>query len=60
MFSIAWILSGFVSIPLCETIKPRNFPDDTPKVHLLGFNLILYCLSVSNVSCRSSRCFPSS
>ena len=60
MFSIAWILSGFTSIPLCETIKPRNFPDDTSKVHLLGFNFILYCLSVSNVSCKSSRCFPSS
>ena len=60
MFSIAWILSGFASIPLCETINPRNFPDDTPKAHLLGFNLILYCRSVSNVYYRLSKCSPSS
>ena len=47
-------------IPLCETMNPRDFPDETPKVHLLGFNFMLYCLSVSKVSYRSSRCFPSS
>ena len=41
--NIAWILLGLASIPLCETIKPRNFPDDTPKAHLLGFNFMLYC-----------------
>ena len=50
MSSIAWILSRFALIPLCETIKPRNFPDDTPKAHLLGFNFMLYYLSISNVS----------
>ena len=50
MFKIAWILSGFASIPLCETIKPRNFPDVTLKAHLPGFNFILYRLSVSKVS----------
>ena len=55
---IALIFFGFASIPLCETMNPRNFPDATPKVHLLGFNFILYRLSVSKVSCRSSRCFP--
>ena len=60
MSSIAWVLSGFALIPLWETINPRNFPDNTPKAHLLGFNFMLYYLSVSNVSCRSSRCFPSS
>jgi len=31
-------------------MKPRNFPDATPKAHLLGFNFILYRLSVSKVS----------
>ena len=41
--NIAWILLELASIPLCETIKPRNFPDDTPKAHLLGFNFMLYC-----------------
>ena len=29
--SITWILSEFASILLCDTIKPKNFPDDTPK-----------------------------
>ena len=60
MFIIAWILSGFTSIPLYETMNLRNFPDETSKVHLLGFSYILYRLSVSKVSCRSSRCFFSS
>ena len=40
MSSIAWILSGFALIPLWETLNPRNFLDDTPKAHLLGFNFI--------------------
>ena len=57
---IALIFSGFALIPLCETMNPRNFLDATPKAHLLGFNFIPYCLSVLKVSCRSSRCFPSS
>ena len=57
---IALIFSGFASIPLYETMNPRNFPDTTPKAHLLGFNFILYHLSVLKVSCKSSRCFPSS
>jgi len=50
MFKIAWILLGFASILLYETIKPRNFADVTPKAHLLGFSFILYLLSVSKVS----------
>ena len=53
--SITWILLRLALISLCETIKPRNFPDDTPKAHLLGFNFMLYYRNVSNVSCRSSR-----
>ena len=57
MFSIAWILSGFASIPFCETMNPRNFLDETPKAYLLGFSFILYHLSVSKVSYRLSRCF---
>ena len=57
---IALIFSGLASIPLCETMNPRNFPEATPKAHLLGFNFILYRLSVLKVSCKSSKCLPSS
>ena len=57
---IALIFSRFALIPLCETMNPRNFPDATPKAYLLGFNFILYHLSVLKVSYKSSRCFPSS
>ena len=46
---------GFASIPFCETINPRNFPEETPKAHLDGFNFMWYCLRVLNVSLRSSR-----
>ena len=47
--------SGLTSIPLWDTINPKNFPVVTPNVHLLGFNFILYVRSVSKVSRRSSR-----
>ena len=30
MSNIAWILSGFASIPLYKTMNPRNFPEETP------------------------------
>ena len=39
--STAFILSGFASIPRLLTIKPKNFPAETPKAHLVGFNFIL-------------------
>ena len=35
MSSTAFILSGFASIPRLLTMKPKNFPTETPKVHLL-------------------------
>ena len=59
MFRISWILSRFASIPLYETIKPRNFLDATPKAHLLGSSFILYRLSILKVSWRSSMCYVS-
>ena len=40
MSSTTFILSGFASIPRLLTIKPKNFPAKTPKVHLAGFNFI--------------------
>ena len=41
MSSTAFILSRFASIPRLLTIKPKNFPAETPKAHLAGFNFIL-------------------
>ena len=38
--STAFILSGFASIPRLLTIKPKNFPAETPKAHLAGFSFI--------------------
>ena len=38
---MAFTFSIFVSIPLCDTMKQRNFPEDTPKAHLAGFSFIL-------------------
>ena len=52
---MAFTFFGLAFIPLYDTKKPRNFPEDTPNVHLVKFNFILYCLSVSKVSLRSSK-----
>ena len=38
--STTFILSGFAYIPQLLTIKPNNFPAETPKAHLAGFNFI--------------------
>jgi hypothetical protein len=37
--SIAWILSGFASIPQCDTRNPRSLPTETPKDTFLGVEL---------------------
>ena len=42
MSSTAFILSGFASIPQLLTIKPKNFPEKTPKAYLAG--LTSYCI----------------
>jgi hypothetical protein len=57
---MALILSGLALIPLYETIKPRNLPEETPKAHLLGFSFIWYLRSVLNVSSKSFRWSSSS
>ena len=44
MSSTAFILSGFALIPQLLTMKPRNFPADTPKAHLAGFSFMWYSL----------------
>ena len=41
MSSMAFILSGFVSIPRLLTMKPKNFLVETPKAHLVGFSFML-------------------
>jgi hypothetical protein len=38
--SMALTLSGFASIPRCDTRNPSSFPDGTPKAHLAGLSLI--------------------
>ena len=38
---IAHTFSRLTSIPLWETMNPRNFPTVTPNTHLLEFNFIL-------------------
>ena len=52
MSSTTLILSGFASIPRLLTMKPKNFLAYTPKVHLAGFNLMLYSLMIWNASDR--------
>ena len=41
MSSMALIFSGSTSIAHSLTMCPSNFPEVTPKVHFLGFNLSL-------------------
>ena len=41
MSSTTFILSEFSSITRLLTIKPKNFPAETLKAHLAGFNFIL-------------------
>ena len=41
MSSMAFILSGFASSPQLLTMKPKNFPTEAPKAHLVGFNFML-------------------
>ena len=52
MSSTAFILSRFASIPWLLTIKPKNYPAETPKAHLAGFNFMLYSLRIWNASDR--------
>ena len=41
MSSTAFILSEFAYIPRLLTIKPKNFPTETLKAYLAGFNIML-------------------
>ena len=48
MSSTTFILSRFASIPRLLTMKPKNFPAETPKAHLDGFSFLLYSLRIWN------------
>ena len=39
---MARTFSELTSIPLWDTMKPKNFPAVTPNTHLLGFSFMLY------------------
>ncbi|KAI5349225.1 hypothetical protein L3X38_002112 [Prunus dulcis] len=52
---MALIWRGCASIPHCVTKYPRNRPDDTPNVHLLGFSFMRYWQSRLNASARFLR-----
>ena len=52
---IACTLLGLASTLHCDTVKPKNFLDATPKTHLLGLSIISQRQRVSNVSRRSSK-----
>ena len=39
-FILAWILSRLTSIPLWDTMNPKNFPAITPNAHFPGFNFL--------------------
>ncbi|KAI5349648.1 hypothetical protein L3X38_002537 [Prunus dulcis] len=52
---MALIWRGCASIPHCVTKYPRNRPDDTPNVHLLGFSFMRYWQSRLNASTRFLR-----
>ena len=46
MSSTTFIFYGFASIPWLLTMKPKNFPADTPKTHLAGLSFMLYSLRI--------------
>ena len=55
MSSMALILSRLTSMPRSLTICPNNFPEVTPKVHFLRFNLNLNFQILSKNLYRASR-----
>ena len=53
---IVLILSRLASIPLCEIMNLRNFPNVTLKIYLDGLSLIPCILKVEKESSRSVMC----
>ena len=52
IYRIARIFLGCASIPHWGTKYPRNRPEDTPNVHLVGLSFILYFLRMLKVSAK--------
>jgi hypothetical protein len=53
--SIARILSGFASIPQCDTRNPRSFPAETPKTHFSGLSFVHVACSLSKTRAKFPR-----
>jgi len=53
---IAWHFSGFASIPRCVSMKQRNLPLSTPKVHFSRLSLMLYVRRALKTSAKSAEC----
>lgn len=56
MYGKAFVFFGLTSIPLIETLYPKNFLDVIPKSHFLRYNFMLYCHSILKVSLGSLMC----
>ena len=48
--------SGLALIPRCVSMKPRNLPPSTPKVHFSGLSLMLNMRRASKAYARSTEC----
>jgi len=54
---IALHFSGFALMPRCVSMKPRNLPRSTPKMHFSGLSLRLYCRNAENTVDKSCACY---
>jgi hypothetical protein len=51
---MAEIFKGLASIPRLLTMNPSNFPDGTPKMHLVGLSFYRNLRRLLNVSSKSA------
>jgi hypothetical protein len=51
---MAVIFTGLASIPRLLMIKPSNFPDGTPKTHLVGLSFHRNLRRLLNISFKSA------
>ena len=52
MLEMAVIFLGLASMPRSDTMYPCSFPFKTPKIHFLGFNLMLNLQRFANVAAK--------
>ena len=48
--------SGFALMPHCVSMKPKNLPRSTPKMHFSGLSLRLYYRNTENTVDKSCAC----